>query len=382
MSMLRRSVLAEISSLGEDEVEIRMSTGQIARDGHVLVPAGCQLDNYRRNPIQLWQHDPEYPVGLNQDIRIEGDAIVARTRFAELGVSAKADEVRGLVKGGIVRAVSVGFEPIEGEPLDPKRPRGGQRFTKWELLECSFVSVPADTGALVTARAHGEHGMDDTEGAGNHRPAGQIRSYRTVAPVRLRGMYAVGRLAWLLEDLAGEKACAEWEASIEGDGSPVPAMLATALQNLGAALIAMTEEEVAELIGDDEGDDDDGFGLDEADTTIILASAQPALKRFRTGYFRARALMTRAGRKLSAETLRCMRDALDHHDEAMDQHRAAIRSHKRCAGAIRGLLDSADEDSTEVQTSDGGDDSEGSENNRQSVDFERRQAELKELAAA
>jgi len=82
-----------------------------------------------------------------------GDKITARVRFAAVGISPDADKVRGLVKGGIVRSVSVGFDPLDAEPLDPKKPYGGQRFTRWELLECSFVSVPADPGAVVTARA-------------------------------------------------------------------------------------------------------------------------------------------------------------------------------------------------------------------------------------
>jgi hypothetical protein len=53
-----------------------------------------------------------------------------------------------------VEGCAVGFDPKEGTPLDPARPRGGQRFTKVELLEVSFVSVPSDTGASVTERHH------------------------------------------------------------------------------------------------------------------------------------------------------------------------------------------------------------------------------------
>ena len=154
MSMIRKLLPSQVIEIGDDEVEVVMSTGAIARDGHILVPGGADLAQYRANPVVLWQHDPGQPVGTAEGVRVDGDKIIARVRFAPLGISEVADRTRGLVKSGVIGAVSVGFEPTEGEPLDPTRPRGGQRFTGWELLECSFVSVPADTGAVVTARAH------------------------------------------------------------------------------------------------------------------------------------------------------------------------------------------------------------------------------------
>jgi HK97 family phage prohead protease len=150
--MRRVTVPAQINTLGDDEVEVIISTSALARDGHILEPSGCDLTNYRANPIVLWQHNPDVPVGRAADLVIEGDKIRARVSFAPSGISQKADEVRGLVKSGIVSGVSVGFDVLDGEPLDPKKPYGGQRFTKWELLECSFCSVPADPGAAVTAR--------------------------------------------------------------------------------------------------------------------------------------------------------------------------------------------------------------------------------------
>ena len=170
MSMIRKLLPSQVTEIGDDEVEVVMSTGAIARDGHILVPGGADLAQYRANPVVLWQHDPGQPVGTAEGVRVDGDKIIARVRFAPLGISEVADRTRGLVKSGVIGAVSVGFEPTEGEPLDPARPRGGQRFTGWELLECSFVSVPADTGAVVTARAHGTDTADrdatDGEGAG------------------------------------------------------------------------------------------------------------------------------------------------------------------------------------------------------------------------
>ena len=153
MTMIRAAVPAQLHALSDDEVEVTLSTSALARDGHILEPTGCDLTNYRANPVVLWQHNPDQPVGRATELVVEGDRIRARITFAPAGISAKADEVRGLVKTGIVSGISVGFDVLDGTPLDPKKPRGGQRFTRWELLECSFCSVPVDPGAAVTARA-------------------------------------------------------------------------------------------------------------------------------------------------------------------------------------------------------------------------------------
>jgi HK97 family phage prohead protease len=151
--LIRKLLTGEVKQLADDEVEVVMSTSAQARDGHILEARGVQLKNYRANPIVLWQHNPQEPIGRAEDIHVAGDKIVARVKFAPTGVSATADKVRGLVKNDIVRGVSIGFDVEESEPLDPARPRtGGLRITKAEILECSFVSVPADTGAQVTAR--------------------------------------------------------------------------------------------------------------------------------------------------------------------------------------------------------------------------------------
>ncbi|HEX3919178.1 MAG TPA: HK97 family phage prohead protease [Caulobacteraceae bacterium] len=154
--MRRISFAANIRALGEGEVEAIISTGNLVeQDGLCLVPAGCELGDYLRNPICLWSHDPLVPIGRAVDVRVSGDSLRARICFAKPGISAKADEICGLVKNGIISGISIGFDfdPADAEPITPGRPQAGRRVRRWVLLEISFVSVPADPAALVTARS-------------------------------------------------------------------------------------------------------------------------------------------------------------------------------------------------------------------------------------
>lgn len=383
MTKLRKLIRAEITQdgLGDDEVEVIMSTAALARDGHVLVPAGARLDNYRANPIVLWSHNSDIPLGNVEDIDIEGDRIRARVRFAPLGISDEADKYRGLVKAGVVRAVSVGFDPLVGEAIDPRKPKGGQCFTEWELWELSFCSVPVDPGSLVTARAHGDNDMADKPEEIIETPviraaAPVSRANRATTITFARGVYDIGELCSIFTRLGWEVDEAKWEAAIEGDNSAVPAMLAGIMHDLGDAIIAMTIEEIGEALVKYDIEPEIA-----ADTTLVTeerayvrAAATPAVRAFRYGVAHGK---VRAGKTLSADTARCLREAKSLHDEAIALHRSAIAKHKEGIAAVDDMLDragAAADPAPEAEI-------EAEERAVGDADYVRRQADLVALAA-
>src|SRR6185312_2457789 len=157
MTIKRKFLVAETQTLADlRQVRVVCSTDQVDRAGEVIVQGGIDLTNYRSNPIVLWQHDPEQPIARAIDIGVVAGKLQALVQFPDAGVSAKAVEVYGLIKAGVVNATSVGFDPLESEPMDPNRPRGPQRYSKTGLMEFSFVSVPANPGASIIARAAGD----------------------------------------------------------------------------------------------------------------------------------------------------------------------------------------------------------------------------------
>lgn len=395
MTILRKLIQAEINSVGDDEVEVIISTSALARDGHILVPEGCVSDNYRRNPIWLWSHDTDVPTGNAENITITTDSISCRVRFAPRGISPRADEVNGLVKAGVIRAASIGFDPIEMEPLDPKKPRGGQRITKWDWLEASWVSVPSDVKALVTARAHGEDDMSDAlaDAADGTTAAPAATPVVRAVPnagragkiTFSRGLYQVASLCYMFEELGWQLDMAKYEAAAEEDSSKVPGMLAAVLADLGDALLAMTAEEVAEALAgrDIEPEEDpDDIVLVIEDRAHIRAAATPAVRAFRRGLAHAK---LRAGKTLSADTARCLREAKALHEDAMDLHRSAMRKHKDGVAAVNDMLDragaSAEEADETQSTETAAADASETDGKRMNAQFRRRQAEALGLAA-
>jgi HK97 family phage prohead protease len=122
------------------------------RYGDVIRASGWKTKNYMKNPVFLWAHrSSEPPIGKTTKLVVENEppALVQTVEFADDPV---ADRVFRLYKGGFLKAVSVGFKPLEWQPIEDDEGRiTGHEFTKQELLELSAVPIPANPNALARA---------------------------------------------------------------------------------------------------------------------------------------------------------------------------------------------------------------------------------------
>lgn len=133
-------------------VEILASDASEDRYGDIIDAKGWILDQYEKNPVVLIDH--RYTVDS-----IVGTAQVAATdaglrasiSLDDPAINYTAASVSRKLQSGSLRAVSVGFLPREYEWIrDAKgNPTGGIKFTKSELLEISFVPVPANPNAVL-----------------------------------------------------------------------------------------------------------------------------------------------------------------------------------------------------------------------------------------
>jgi len=122
-----------------------MSSSAIDRQGDIVMPEGIDISHFKKNPIALWSHNSNFPIGTWENIRVEGSKLLGDLKLAAAGTSKLIDELRSLVEQRILKAVSIGFGVDEAVPI---KQTGGYKFTKTRLLECSLVSVPANQQAL------------------------------------------------------------------------------------------------------------------------------------------------------------------------------------------------------------------------------------------
>lgn len=303
MTIVRRAYGAESFAVGDRQVRVICSTADVDRAGDMVVQTGIDLAAYRANPVVLWNHDPEQPIARAIEIGVVDGRLQALVQFPPEGVSAKADEVYGLVKAGVVNATSVGFMPMDSEPMDKSQPYKGQRFLRSELMEFSFVSVPANRGATVVAR--------------------RAPKPDNVARV-VKGLREVGWLADLLQQISYLEEWVEYEAAMEGDGSPIPDQLAAVMNALGQILIDMTVEEVTELLGSEAAETDDPMEYDDMGDDEF----DP---------------VTKAGRRISAANANKITEAIAHAKQAA---KAARKAYMTCSA----LLDDAGSESSDAAT--------------------------------
>jgi HK97 family phage prohead protease len=121
------------------------STNDTDRAGDVIEKEAWEkggLDNYTNNPVVLFNHDYNRPIG-----RATGLETDDRGLRITANISKSAGDVTNLVKEGILRALSVGFRVKDADYIEET---DGLKISDAELFEVSVVSVPANQAATFS----------------------------------------------------------------------------------------------------------------------------------------------------------------------------------------------------------------------------------------
>lgn len=325
------------------------SDGSVDRAGDTVNPNGWDLGDFLKNSVALWCHQSDQPpIGRALNVGVTGGKLKGDIEFITADISPFADTIFRMTQAGFLKSVSVGFMPLEWERSKDKSRPYGIDFKRQSLLEISLCPVPMLPSALIDAKAAGidvapirewaEKVLDG--GASVMVPRAELERLRLAAKplagtarrkskkaapkLTTRGLYEVSWLASLLESLGYLEDMVEWEAEQEGDGSAVPAMLADALRRLGAALVAMTTEEVTELLGEELPETDGG--------SLVTAALRGHLAIAKAG--RVLSASNEADIKAAVELLTNVLAQVDASDEAKAATQRLVERHLAGAGLV------------------------------------------------
>jgi HK97 family phage prohead protease len=147
--MNRAYSLLTVKAVKEDERIISgvATTPTPDRMGDIVDPLGVKF----RNPMPLLhQHRNDEPVGMVRFDKPTKDGITFEAKLPQIEdpgpLKDRVDTAWGEVKAGLVRAVSIGFRPLEYSIMED----GGYRYVESEVVELSLVTIPAQAEAIIT----------------------------------------------------------------------------------------------------------------------------------------------------------------------------------------------------------------------------------------
>lgn len=143
--------LLAVKSIDEGKREITgiATTPSTDRYGDIVEPDGAEFNL----PLAfLWQHDAGQPIGHVTKARASAEGIEVTVQVAKTNepgtLKDRLDEAWQSIKLGLVRGLSIGFKSIEHTFIEGTN---GIHFLRWEWLELSAVTIPANAEATITA---------------------------------------------------------------------------------------------------------------------------------------------------------------------------------------------------------------------------------------
>jgi len=143
-------ILAPIAKMvdgdGELFIEGMASTNAVDRMGDVISKDAWEksggLDNFKSNPIILFNHDADQPIGIATEIEVTDTGLRIKAR-----ISKAAGKVYELIKDGVLGAFSVSFLIKDADFIEETY---GLLIKDAELLENSVVSIPCNQTATFS----------------------------------------------------------------------------------------------------------------------------------------------------------------------------------------------------------------------------------------
>jgi HK97 family phage prohead protease len=105
------------------------------------------VENFRQNPVMLYQHKHDCPIGRFDKITVDKKGIYVEGTVSE--AAEKNHGIHTLIKDGALKSFSVGFRVKDGKY---NHNDDTMLITDVELLEISVVSVPCNQESLFSLR--------------------------------------------------------------------------------------------------------------------------------------------------------------------------------------------------------------------------------------
>jgi len=140
----------------------------IDADGDVIIPEGLEFNRYRNNPIVLFNHSLDDPIGFMDDLSVSPTSVHAQVKF---GTTAQPKRILQLCRDRVLRTFSVGFIALEevrrGQPgfngvlkklmeenplkiNQANAPSVGRVVLRSMMVELSIVTIPSNMNAVMT----------------------------------------------------------------------------------------------------------------------------------------------------------------------------------------------------------------------------------------
>ena len=131
---------------GSIKIRGMASTNDFDRAGDTICPdawtKGNGLKNFESNPIILFNHDYNKPIGRATGLKVTENGLELEAK-----ISKAAKDVADLVKDGVLGAFSVGFRVKDADYIQET---DGYKIKDAELFEVSVVSVPCNQAATFS----------------------------------------------------------------------------------------------------------------------------------------------------------------------------------------------------------------------------------------